>query len=156
TNAIGNTTEIVDPLGRTTEYEYASNNPVDLREIAQVNANGGKEHLMVATYNSQHLPLTITDASTRKTTYTYNSLGQVLTVTNPKNEVTTFNYDGNGYLTSIDGPLTGNADSATFTYDSVGRVKTVTNSDGYVCSYTYDDLDRVTRAESPSDNTFVN
>jgi RHS repeat-associated protein len=147
TNAQGNLIKTVDPLGRTTEYTYAANG-LDLTEIKQT-TGGVNERQLAITYNAQHLPLTITDAAGSVTTYTYNARGQVLTVTNALSQVTTFNYNANGYLTSVDGPLTGAADTTSFTYDAVGRIRTTTNSDGYTRTYSYDTFDRVTQIDYP-------
>jgi YD repeat-containing protein len=38
------------------------------------------------TWNSQHQPLTVTDAAGQTTTFTYNTAGQVLAVTNAKGD----------------------------------------------------------------------
>src|SRR5665213_3278488 len=93
-NRLGNTTNSIDPVGRTFSYIYATNN-VDLLQVRMTH-NGKNELQRSITYNSQHLPLTITDAAGQTTTNTYNARGQILTTANPKDELTTFNYDPNG------------------------------------------------------------
>jgi len=150
-NALGKVTSTVDPLGRTFSYIYASNG-IDLLEVHMTRA-GKNELLLKATYNSQHEPLTTTDAAGQTTGYSYNARGQVLGVTNARNETLTFDYDGNGYLQAIHGPLAGGNDTATATYDDFGRTRTVTDVSGYTMTFDYDNLDRLTQITYP-DATF--
>jgi RHS repeat-associated protein len=150
-NAFGNLTNSVDPAGRKLSRIYDTNG-IDLMEIRQ--ARGANNDLLfMATYNSQHRPLTVTDAAGQTTVFTYNARGQVLTVTNPKNEITTFAYDSNGYLLAVDGPLPGTIDKVTVTYDAYGRIRTGTSVSGDTITLDYDNLDRLTRVTYP-DGTF--
>ncbi len=57
-------------------------NGIDLLSIANTTA-GTNQILWSATYNSQHEPLTTTDAAGQVTKYTYNAAGQALSVTDP-------------------------------------------------------------------------
>jgi RHS repeat-associated protein len=149
-NSLSNVTQTIDPLGRTTNYNYAANQ-IDVQQV--YTQNGSNQDLIAsATYNAQHLPLTVTDASGQTTTYTYNSFGEVLTVTDPKNETTTFAYDSNGYLQGISGPIAGT--TTTFGYDGFGRVRTVTDSEGYTITVDYDAADRPVRVTFP-DGTYT-
>lgn len=150
-NGLGNVTNVIDPVGRTFSYIYATNG-IDLLEMRQTRASNN-ELLFKATYNSQHRPLTITDPAGQTTTYTYNARGQLLSLTNARNESITFTYDTNGYLLTIDGPLPGTNDTVTFTYDSFGRRRTLTDVSGYTLTFEYDNLDRITRITHP-DSTF--
>ena len=144
-NANGMITQSVDPLGRTTNYAYDSNG-MDLLTVSQADGSG-QDTLSSMTYNGQHEPLTVTDASGQTTTMTYNDQGQILTQTDPKSETTTMAYDGNGYLSTVTGPVTGA--TTTYTYDSAGRVHTVTDSEGYMVTNGYDNLDRPTSTSYP-------
>jgi RHS repeat-associated protein len=149
-NSLGNVTQSTDPKGRIINYNYDPNNQIDLLNLTV--QNGATQELNASfTYNSNHLPLTATDASGQTTTYTYNSFGQVLTVTDPKNETRTFAYNSNGYLQSITGALPGS--TTTFTYDGFGRVQTVTDSEGYAVTMAYDAADRPLKTTYP-DGTF--
>jgi YD repeat-containing protein len=148
-NTRGLVTKRIDPLGRETQYTYAANG-LDVAEVRQ-KVSGSTELLYSATYNSQHRPLTVTDAAGETTTFTYNAAGQVLTVTNAKSETTTYAYDTNGYLQSVTGPVSGATTS--YTYDAYGRVRTVTDSDGATQTVDYDGFDRVTRVTYP-DTTY--
>lgn len=149
-NSIGQLTQRVDPLGRTTNYNFDTNQ-IDLLSITQTNG-AGTDTLSSATYNSQHEPLTTTDASGEVTTYTYYSNGQVNTITNAKSEVTTAAYNSSKYLTSI----TKNGATVSYTYDGYGRIRTVTGVDGYVTTYDYDNLNRVTQITYPDSTTTQN
>ena len=150
-DAWGNVTKSVDPLGRTTRFIYAPNY-IDLVEMRQ-KVGTNEVVLMRATWNVQHLPLTVTDAGGGVTQFTYNPRGQVTSIANALNETTAFTYDATGFLTIIDGPLAGTQDRNLFAYDAVGRVRTATDSDGYAVTIDYDALDRITKITFP-DGTF--
>lgn len=151
-NGFGHVTNSIDPLGRTLTYIYDTNG-IDLLEVRQTRL-GNNELLAKLTYNSQHRPLTATDAAGQTTTFTYNARGQVLTVTNPRNETMTLGYDANGFLLALDGPLPGPIDENLLTYDAYGRVRTATTVSGDTITADYDNLDRVTRVTFP-DGTFA-
>lgn len=150
-NSAGNLTNSVDPVGRSTTYIYSTND-VDLLEVLQ-NTGHTNQILAQSTYNSQHQPLTITDAAGQTTTNTYNPAGQLRTTTDALGETTTLNYDTNGYLVSVVGPLPGTNDVVQYSYDAVGRVRNLTNTDGYVLDFSYDNMDRLTNVTYP-DGTF--
>ncbi len=144
-NARGRITQRVDPLGRETDYTYDATG-LDLLQTKQKHGSTW-DILETRTYNSQHVPLTITDAAGQTTTYTYNAAGQVLTITNAKSETTTYGYDSDGYLISITGPLPGA--TTTFAYDAYGRIGTVTDSEGYAVTTNYDAAGRATQVVYP-------
>lgn len=147
-NDLGNVTQTIDPLGRTTNYTYAANG-IDLLTVKQVNALGGEDLLATFTWNSQHLPVTITDSSGGVTTFAYNARGQLTSLTNALGQTASYVYDAQGHLLTADGPLPGTGDRSTLTYDAVGRTNTVTNGEGYMLDFDYDALDRVTRVTYP-------
>lgn len=151
-NAQGNVTQATDPLGRVTKLSYAANG-VDLLTIKQVNAQGGDDLLATYTWNAQHRPVSVTDASGQTTSFTYNARGQLTSITNARNEVATLVYNAQGYLTAFDGPLPGLQDQSTFGYDARGRLASITNAEGYSIALQYDNLDRPTRTTHP-DGTY--
>ena len=151
-NSLGRLVSSIDPIGRELTYIYATNQ-IDLLEIRQTRGTNN-ELLFQATYNSQHLPVTITDAAGQTTTNTYNARGQLLTSTNPKGETSTFTYDSNGYVVAADGPLPGTNDTFRTTYDALGRVRTRTDDTGYTLTFDYDTMDRITRVTHP-DSTYL-
>ncbi|HZM01521.1 MAG TPA: RHS repeat-associated core domain-containing protein [Candidatus Saccharimonadales bacterium] len=150
-NLLGHVTNSIDPVGRNFTYVYSANN-VDLVQTLMTH-NGKSEIQGSITYNSHHLPLTITDASGQITTNTFNAQGHLLSTSNPKGELTTFNYDTNGYLTNILGHLQSSNDIRSFTYDSFGRVFTATDTEGYSITNNYDAADRKTQVIHP-DGTY--
>jgi RHS repeat-associated protein len=146
-DAFGHVTRMVDPVGRTISYLYASNG-IDLLEVRQTRA-GNNELLSRSTYNAQHLPLTTVDAAGQTNTFTYNARGQLLTQTNPKGETTSYTYDTNGYLIAVDGPFPGTNDLVKASYDTQGRPLTKTDVNGYMLIFQHDNLDRLIKITHP-------
>ena len=144
-NASGNPTSIIDPVGRQTIFNYAANQ-IDLTAVSQKTASGNAA-IGQFTYNSQHLPLTYTDAAGQTTSYAYNAAGQLIQMTDPLGEATTYDYDSLGYLVSI--VNANGAVQASFTYDAFGRVATYTDSEGWTVAYAYDAMDRLTSETYP-------
>ena len=148
----GNLLTQTDPLGRTTKYNYDTNN-IDLLTVQQLTTSPST-YTTVATYGSyttSHQPQTYTDTAGKVWNMAWNSAGQLSTITDPNSGVTTYNYDTAGRLSSIT-----NANSQTqvsYTYDSADRVRTKTDSEGYVLTYDYDNLDRVTKITYPDTTT---
>ena len=141
----------VDPVGRQTNYTYASNG-LDLLTVEQVRSGGTDVIQSYADYTAQHLPETITDAAGQATEITYNSAGQVLTVTNAKDETTTYTYEtGTNNLLTVTGPVSGA--TTTYTYDAYNRVESVEDADGYIVVTDYDHLNRMTQRTYPDDTT---
>jgi RHS repeat-associated protein len=148
-NAAGNPTQEIDPVGRETNLAYAANE-IDLLSVTQQTASGA-ETIARFTYNSQHRPLTYTDAAGRKTTYTYNGAGQLTSVTNALHQTTSYQYDALGRLTTI--VNANGAVAASYTYDAYDRVATYTDSEGWTVAYAYDAADRVTQITYPDGTT---
>jgi len=154
-NVNGMITQSIDPVGRTTNYTYSTND-IDLTEVSQTDGTN-QDILSTMTYNSQHEPLTATDASGQTTTMTYNSLGQLLTRENALSQTTTLVYAGpsgsgtGDFLHTVTGPVSGS--TTTYTYDSAGRTSTMTDSEGYELTYAYDNLDRVVSVTYPNSTT---
>jgi len=148
-NAYGKVTSKIDPDGRETVYTYASNG-MDLIQVQQKTAMGF-DTLASYTYNSQHEPLTATDAAGGTTTTTYNARGQRTSVTDPLGNTTRYQYDSSGYLLAIIDAL-GHV-SQRYTYDAEGRIATSTDAAGYTRRFQYDALDRVVSVSYPDHTT---
>jgi RHS repeat-associated protein len=148
-NGFGNPTQIIDPVGRTTNLTYAAN-LTDLTGIQQVVGSTGQTTASY-TYNTLHRPLTYTDAAGQVTHYAYNASEQLTTLTLPTGLVWSFAYDAFGRLTGITNP--NGKSQASYTYDSYDRVKTATDSEGYVLTYAYDAADRITQISYPDATT---
>ena len=144
-NSAGKVTSIIDPVGRQTTFQYAPNN-IDLVSIQQKSSSGFST-IAQFTYNTQHLPLTYTDAAGQVTTYSYNTAGQLTQKTDALGSTTKYQYNSLGYLTQIINA--NNQTAATFTYDAFGRVATRTDSEGYIIAYAYDSFDRLTTETFP-------
>jgi RHS repeat-associated protein len=150
-NSKGQVTSRIDPVGRQTNYTYATNG-IDLLTVEQVRSGGTDVIASFSNYNSKHQPGTITDAAGQSTTLTYNSVGQPETVTNAKSQATTFVYEtGTRNLLTITGPVSGA--TTTYSYDAYARTDGVEGSDGYAVGFTYDNLNRLTSKTFPDSTT---
>jgi len=159
-NPYGKIKKIVDAASpaRTTTFQYDPNN-IDLLYIYQERSGGSStdeygqaaDKVAAYTYNTQHLPLTATDAAGQTTQFTYNGNGQPLTVTNAKGELTQYGYGsasdpdgvGAGYLKTITRHLYGTGGSDTpsvtgFRYDGFGRLYKVIDPVNYTLIFNYD------------------
>lgn len=149
-NPQGNITKTVDPLGRETVYIYADNG-IDVTSVRQKAGDDSYVTVAAYTYNSQHRPLTYTDAAGRTTSFTYNGAGQVQTVKNPKGETISFEYDARGRQTRA---LNANGRTQwSLTYDDAGNVVSRANSQGLTLQFEYDGLNRLTRTTWPDGST---
>jgi YD repeat-containing protein len=155
TQGLFNLTQIVDPLGRVTSFNYA--NGVDLVSVTQSaspsqnTARDTSATVAQYIYNYQHRPLNYYDAAGQMTSFAYNARGQPTSVTNALGQTTKYQYDGSNNLSTVINA--NNLTAATFTYDSFVRVRTITDSEGWTVTYDYDAADRVTKVTYP-DNTF--
>jgi RHS repeat-associated protein len=148
-NSLGKPTGAIDPVGRQTLFTYDPNQ-IDLLKVQQKTA-AGNATVASFTYNSQHEPLTYTDAAGQTTTYAYDVVGNLIQATDPLGLVTKYEYNSGGYLTRLVDP---NGKTATsLTYDSAGRIATRTDSEGLTVSYSYDALDRITQETYPDGTT---
>jgi len=146
-NSLGRITTTTDPLGRITQFDYATNN-IDLIAVRRLGtaASPLNEVVMQAQYNGQHQPTTITDAAGQNTILHYKPNGQPDYITDARSETVTFHYTNN-YLDQITGALIG--DTVVLGYDTKGRVNQVTNADNYTVVTSYDDLNRPLTATYP-------
>ncbi|MEB0084650.1 hypothetical protein QN379_21815, partial [Glaciimonas sp. Gout2] len=117
---VGNRTQVTDPLGRITTYQYDSlNRPIQQRlPSAVLNGVGPTIHLQ------------------------YDPLDYLRSVTDPRDLVTHYTVDGFGNPTATASPDTGNT---TRTFNAAGKLKTATDARGKTSTYAYDVLGRLTR-----------
>lgn len=118
-DALGNLTQVTDPLNNVTNISYdqlyrvkQQVQPVPAAGIARPTINLG-----------------------------YDALDQLSTVADPRNLTTTYTSDGLGNQSALSSPDTG---STNRTYDGEGNLLTSTDARGKVTTYTYDILSRVT------------
>jgi len=147
-NSTGNITVSTDPVGRQWTYTYAPNG-IDL--LTTANTTNGTQLLETRTYNSQHLPLTITGANGIPARYQYNAFGLPTRYTDQQGHATNMTYDSSGHLKSVVGAIS--TAKTTYTYDSVSRVAAVTDPAGSTVHFTYDAADRTTGATYPDGTT---
>jgi RHS repeat-associated protein len=149
-NSNGNLTQATDAVGRQWSYTYATNG---IDRLTTSNTTSGTQVLERRTYNSQHLPLTITGANGMTARYQYNSDGKPTRYTDQQGHATSFTYDGNARLKSITGPIS--TAKYAIAYDNVSRIASVTDPAGALVRFTYDAADRQVRATYP-DGTITN
>lgn len=166
-----------DQLGRTTIFTWDTTTTTDLLTVQQqISATPTYATLASFTYNSQHEPLTYTDAAGQVWRYAYNAAGQMIYATNPLNQTRFWEYDAAGRITRITTPVavayasvvygTTNVSAPTaqsYNYTAACSGVTapantnlpisVTDSQGYVLCYQYDALDRVTKVKYPDGTT---
>ncbi len=147
-NASGNVTQATDAVGRQMTYTYASNG---IDRLSASNTTSGSQLLETRTYNSQHLPLTITGANGKTAKYQYNADGQVTRYTDPQGHATAMTYDSNGHLETMTGAIS--TAKYTFAYDNVSRISAATDPAGSTVHFTYDAADRPTGATYPDGTT---
>lgn len=99
----GNVTQFTDPAGRQLTYTYAANN---IDRVSISNTTSGTQLLEKRTYNSQHLPLTITAASGTTARFQYNAFGQPTQYAGQQGHITTMAYGSDGHLKTVTGPIT--------------------------------------------------
>ena len=149
-DALGNVVSRTDAAGRITSYTYDANG-IDLLKVSNTTTTP-TEIMLTLTYDLQHLPVSLTDASGQTSTVTYDPRGLQTSTTDPLGHATTYAYDANGHMTGVKG-----ADpSATFafTYDSVGRIATAADPANDTVTFAYDAADRPLTATFP-DGTHV-
>jgi YD repeat-containing protein len=118
-DAMGNPTQITDPLGRVTNQSYDALN----RLIQQLQ------------------PAPAAGVARPTIGYAYDGQDQLVSVTDPRNLVTSYTVDGLGNQSKLVGPDTGTTNQ---TFDAAGNVKTSTDARGKITTYSYDVLNRIT------------
>jgi RHS repeat-associated protein len=147
-NSNGNVTQSTDPIGRQWTYTYAANG---IDRLTTSNTTSGTQLLDTRTYNTEHLPLTITGANGKTDHYQYNAAGQLTRHTDPLGHATSFTYDGAGHLKVIQGAIS--TAKTNFAYDNVGRIASMTDPAGSTVHYAYDAADRPVRTTYPDGTT---
>ena len=105
-NSFGQTTQSIDPIGRTFSYSYATNN-IDL--LQKTETKGTDSYVMGNwTYNTQHEPTLSIDGSGQQTHTYYNVFGEPITVTDPNSNSTKMTYAGTASATIAGTVTTGN------------------------------------------------
>jgi RHS repeat-associated protein len=148
-------TSITDPLGHATTF---SSDGLSITDPLG--------HQTTLIYNSQGLPVSITDALGNTVQLSYSggnlvgvtdplgntmarfvdSAGRVAAVTDALGRTTRFSYNPLDQVTSVTDPLQG---VTSFTYDVNGNLLSLTDALNHTTSWTYDNLDRVSTRTDP-------
>jgi RHS repeat-associated protein/uncharacterized repeat protein (TIGR01451 family) len=161
----GNQTQVADPNGNTTYYEYDELNRLATvtdplsgtttygydevgNRISVTDANGNTtrseyddlNRLVKTTEN--YRPGQPQDSHTNvQTVYGYDVVGNRISVTDPRNHTTHYEYDPLNRVITVTNALSG---ETIYQYDEAGNRISVTDAEGHVTNYEYDDLDRLT------------
>ena len=160
-DASGNVTSVIDPRGKTTQFDYYPVNQVSQITDAingvtgfTYDPNGNlltltdtKNQTTTYTYDTMDRLATRKDALTRQELYQYDPAGNLAQFTDRKNKVTTFKYDSLNRRTQATYPDA----TVGFSYDSVGRlIKASDTAPGAgAIDFTYDLLDRIIQETTP-------
>ncbi|WP_439625042.1 RHS repeat-associated core domain-containing protein [Gemmata sp.] len=138
-DAAGNTTAVVDPLGRTTRTLFD-----DLkRPYLSVDALGNQT---LTAYDGLNRVARTVDARGNATAYAYDALGRRMTVTDALGGVTATAYDAAGNAVAVTDPR-GNRTETTF--DPLGRAVAVEDALGNVSRTAYDGRSNVVAVTDP-------
>ncbi|MFF4216404.1 DUF6531 domain-containing protein [Streptomyces nondiastaticus] len=161
---VGNRKTVTDPLGKTTAFNYNSENlptsvtdPLGHTRTVAYDRNGsvirvtdGLEEVTAdLTYDSNHRLVSSADQYGEATKYEYDDDGNLTAEVTPEGERTTYSYDGDGQRTSMVDPR-GNAPGADpgkytwkYDHDAAGHVTSVTNPLGHKHATSYDAVGNV-------------
>jgi RHS repeat-associated protein len=117
-DAMGNLTQVSDPLGHVTTISYDALNRIKQRTQ----------------------PVPAVGVATPITKISYDGLGQLGSIIDPRNLTTTYGSDGLGNQPVLSSPDTG---ATNRTYDDAGNLLTSTDARGKVTTFAYDALNRI-------------
>jgi RHS repeat-associated protein/CSLREA domain-containing protein len=133
-DAAGNLTQVKDPKGVVTKFEY--DRLGWLTAVVENYVSGGS-----------------TDPQTNvRTEYTYDAAGNLKTITDGRGKVTTFGYDLLNRQVTASDPLT---HVTQYEYDAAGNRVRLTDANGQVITFTYDLLNRLTGIDYPAPDADV-
>lgn len=138
-NARGQVTQIQDPNGIITTYNY---DPVDGNLITITQDPGGINAVTQIDYDAYGNPDSITDANNHTTTILYDELNRIKELTNPLNYLTKFTYEPSGDVKKIERQADESRvlfQTTQLTYDEAQRLRTMTDPLNRVTSFEYDD-----------------
>jgi RHS repeat-associated protein len=156
-NEEGNTSRVVDPLGKVRTIEFSNAKlPAVLTK-----PNGTRQTYQ---HDKRGNLISLTDARNKKTTYAYDARDNLVSVTNALGQKMNYTYDAKDRVTSVTSPLghktelaylaNGRLDSlkdarthiTRFAYDANGHLNRVTDPLGNLLALTGDSVGRVTAA----------
>ena len=157
-------TDVTDPRGFVHRVTFNSSGYV----LTDTQAFGRPEQqtITIDRQSGSNLPLSVTDALNRTTTYVYDSVGNVtsmtdlagtaeavtttftyesiynqpLSATDPLNHTTNFAYDGVGNLINVTNPLN---EHMSFEYNTAGQMVSMTDNMGHTTRWAYDGADLI-------------
>jgi len=169
--AEGVITDLTDPRGYVTEYEYVKgalakqteaagteeaatwtyeHDPYTMGVTSVTDPNGHTSH---AGYDSRGNQTSTEDAAGNKTKSKHDALGDLLEFTDANGVTTTYTYDSRGNLLTESTPLVGSepvqSRTTTYTYENKtfpGDVTGITNPNGRITSFAYDTAGNLTSA----------
>ncbi len=160
TNAMGETTAVIDHLNGRTSFVYDA-----LGNLASVIDPGGKVSTM--TYDVLGRKRTMDDPNKGQWTYEYNGFGEVIQQTDARSQVQVMDYDGLGRMIcrrdesttpvpSCSGSISGLEGAATWVYDTaangLGQLASVSDAiSNYQKVFNYDNVGRLSEVYTTID-----
>ena len=155
----GSKHQVIYPIGATEEYTYYDNGM--LQTLVNKKADQAIIDAYTYTYDESH-NLTAKEDARGVTTYTYDDLNRLETVTEPSSKITSYTYDGAGNrLTQVE-DYQENSIVTNYTYNEQNRLlRQVSQLNGEiiqneVSEYTYDELNRMITALTPNGTNITN
>ena len=139
-NAAGSLTSIGGPAGDKLTLSYdASSRPVSLADAA------GKTTF--ATFSSEGVPLTVTDALARAWSFSSDKMGRITRVTTPSKATLDFSFDSRGRFSSFTDPL---GRASRFSYEERGLVSGFLSPGGIGTSLARNNFGRILQLIDPN------
>lgn len=138
---IGNLTAVIDPLNRTTSYQYDARNRLIRHTSPDPDGTGPAVASFTGySYDAVGNLTTVGDALGQTTRYGYDALNRRVSVTDSLNQITRYEYDANGNLTAVVDPLN---NRTRYSYDALDRLTQETNALNLSRTYRYDAVDNL-------------
>jgi RHS repeat-associated protein len=150
----GNTTAVVDPLGRRSTMAFDTDN----RMVSSTDPRGTVAGATAADYTSTHgydaagNRTSMTDPLGNQTLYTVDRVGNTTAVRNPRLQTTSYVFDSMNRVTRVTAPVVG---ATNFAYNTMGWLTSRTDPLLRVSTWNYDVMGRETRRTDPIGRFFT-
>ena len=155
---------MIDPLQRTTTYQYdALNRLISVTDAAKATTTYGYDNngnrtsikdqlgnVTTMVYDAKNRLISKTDPSGNMTKYQYDAKDELIATISPIGRVTSRTYDARGNLASVTDPSSG---TVSYAYDNENHLISLTDQRGNTTHFTYDALYRQSGSTDPVGNS---